>query len=361
MKTAFTTFLILLISFTTFANDGVYLTSGGIIYPTKESKIILEKEILSFTCINKVAQVNILFEFNNPENVERTLLIGFQAPTSAGDVTDEECNTVQISNFTILQNNQILPYTLKAAECESCELKDPKEFHFNQSEQGVYVYLFEVTFKPGINKINHSYQFPASSNVSINQIYNYILTTGAKWANSNIKDLTVQINMGENKYFYVDDIFGDKAVWSIIGSGKVTNQTFFNGDDFKPKMIRVLAGALQISVKDFKPTQNIEFGIIDQLSFISPPTDYTNLENGKVIGLGDFSLLDKTDYTKQELKIMRNTIYAQYGYAFNSQELKDYFNQFAWYIANPNINMEDIKLTEREKAFVTEILKKEKE
>ena len=359
MKKLISTLSILLFTMPLFGNDGAYLTRGGVIYPTKESKISLDKEVLSFSVQDKICYVDILFEFNNPENIDRKLLIGFQAPGATGDVSDAICNTNQITNFKILANEQILPYRLKAAECEDCALKDPKDFHFSQSEPGIFVYLFEVTFKPGINKINHSYAFPASSNVSFDQIYDYILTTGAKWAGGTIKNLTVQFDLGRNKYFYIDDIFGKNAVWSIIGSGKVTNSMFRNSENSFARMVRIFSGKLQIDVKNFQPKRNIEFGIIDDYSFISIITDFERIQNDEVVALGRFELVE--NYTKTELRLLRNTIYAQHGYAFKSKDLQDYFAQFDWYIPDPNLTMEQIVLTKEEQKFIEEIIKKEKE
>ena len=255
MKTTLNTVLLTILAFSVFGNDGVYLNRGSIIYSTKETRITLDKESLSFTVRDRIAQVDIQFEFNNPENEDRKLLVGFQAPTTRGDVSDEMSNENQISNFRILKDGSILPYKLKAAECADCELKDPKEFHFSQRETGVFVYLFEVTFRPGTNKINHSYSFPASQNVAFDQIYNYILTTGAKWANGVIIDLTIHLDMGINKYFFVDDIFEQKANWSIIGSGKVTHKKFDHFDTDSCTMVRMLSGKLQIDIKNFKPTK----------------------------------------------------------------------------------------------------------
>lgn len=361
MKTTLiTTILTLLLTISVSGNDGVYLTSGSVIYPIKETKISLDKELLSFTVQNKLCRVNILFEFNNPENIERKLMIGFQAPTAAGDVSDNTSNTNQITDFTILANGKIIPYKLKAAQCENCELKEPKDFQFSQSQQGVFVYLFELTFKPGLNKINHSYAFPANSNVAFEQFYNYILTTGAKWAGGTIKSLSLNFNLGNNKYFYVNDIFGPDANWSIIGSGKVTNKTFRHTED-SSRMVRVISGSLQVDVKNFRPLKNIEFGIICEDSYISPQSDYVKLNNGQVIDICGLSLNSEKKYSKTDLKIMRNTVYAQYGYSFNSKDMQDYFSQFEWYIPDPNLTMEQIKLTEREKKFIDEILKREKE
>ena len=261
MKTV-KTILALFLAVSVSGNDGAYLTRGGVIYPTVESKISLEKEVLSFSVQNKICIVDIVFEFNNPENADRKLLVGFQAPSATGDVKEAIFNTNQISDFEIIANGQKTPYALKAAKCANCELKELKDVHFTQSSTGVFVYLFEVTFKPGKNQINHSYSFPASSNVSFSQMYNYILTTGAKWAGGTINDLTVQIDLGANSYFYVLDIFGENANWSVIGDGQVTGNKFQYWEQGFAKMINIRTGKLQIEVKDFTPTKNVEFGIV---------------------------------------------------------------------------------------------------
>ena len=51
------------------------------------------------------------------------------------------------------------------------------------------------------------------------------------------------------------------------------------------------------------------------------------------------SILEKLD--KQQLRIVRNSIYAKHGYIFNSDDLKDYFFQFSWYNGiNENVDSE---------------------
>ena len=80
-----------------------------------------------------------------------------------------------------------------------------------------------------------------------------------------------------------------------------------------------------------------------------------------MFGICGLSLDSEVKYSKETLKILRNTVYAQYGYSFSSKDLKDYFSQFEWYIPDPNLTIEQIKLTEKEKKFIDEILKREKE
>ena len=70
---------------------------------------------------------------------------------------------------------------------------------------------------------------------------------------------------------------------------------------------------------------------------------------------------DDGPYTKEELKLIRNTFFAQKGYAFTNPELATYFAQFEWYIPNPDLKISDIHFDEDVRYFIDEIQKKEKE
>lgn len=56
-----------------------------------------------------------------------------------------------------------------------------------------------------------------------------------------------------------------------------------------------------------------------------------------------------------ELRIMRNEIFARYGYIFNSQDLSEYFETKLWY--NPTNSNVDDKLTDIDKSNIERILK----
>lgn len=363
IKLILSTILFLTFCNSAFPNDGIYLTSGNTIYPITETKISLEKEVLNFSIDEGYADVNIYFEFFNPETTSRKLKVGFQAPSTVGDVTDRYANNSQIQNFKIQVDYNLIPYELKAAECESCDLKDTSEINLSKFAAGVFVYLFEIDFKPGINRIQHSYSYPASNNMSIDQIYDYILKTGAKWAGERIKDFRLQIDFGNNSYFYVKDIFGSNANWSINGTGKIT-ETGFSFEHYN-RMVRVLSGQLEISAKNFKPESNLEFGVISNGSFINYLLDKdkvsSRIYNSLIYSTTDLKLLTTDDpLTKEELKICRNAIYAQHGYNFHNKKLSDFFKQFEWYLPDPNLTIEQIELSEQEKKYIGEIIEKEK-
>jgi len=359
MKTLIYTFLFVLFALKAGANDGVYYTGGGTIFPMKEGKIIMDKEILSFKVIDKQCYVNIHFEFFNPENVNRKVLVGFQAPQAVGDVREEEIKYPQIFDFKVSQNNTLFPYQLKTADCEDCPLKDEQTISSNQAGGEIFVYLFEIDFKPGITVIDHSYHFKASSSVLTDQLYSYILKTGSKWAGGTIKDLTINIDLGNDTYFYVSDIFGKEANWSVLGIGKLTSE-IYNNNEVDSKMVRMISGSLQIHAINWNPKNNLEFGIINPNCYEFAVYPKTLNRVMQAVNSLNFENPDDGAYTKEELKLIRNTFYAQKGYAFTNPELAAYFNKFEWYISNPNLKMNEIHFDGEVKQFIEEIQKKEK-
>jgi len=54
--------------------------------------------------------------------------------------------------------------------------------------------------------------------------------------------------------------------------------------------------------------------------------------------------------TKEELRILRNTIYAKYGYIFQSKELSKHFSRFVWY--KPQFSNVDKRLNEYDKKII---------
>jgi RNA recognition motif-containing protein len=70
----------------------------------------------------------------------------------------------------------------------------------------------------------------------------------------------------------------------------------------------------------------------------------------QIVYTGDISELGKSltieqleIFSKDDLRILRNTIYAKYGYRFNSKDLQEHFSKFSWY--NGISNNVDDKLT----------------
>ena len=80
----------------------------------------------------------------------------------------------------------------------------------------------------------------------------------------------------------------------------------------------------------------------------------------RVVYDGKLPLLDKNIpdsalavLNKEELRLLRNTIYAKHGMIFQSDDLKTHFQQFSWY--NPRSNNVDGRLTEVDKNNIEDI------
>lgn len=332
MKTLSALF-VLLLTHSLFAQD--VTSHGGNIFPTKKTNISIEKEIISFTVKEETAYVHILYEFNNPNAKEQTIPVRLNAAAQFS-------NPCQIKNFTILQEGKIIPYQLKIRTCEECELTDPE--NFVEDGYGDFVFLFDLTFQPGLNSIQNSFNFPRDGDMDVYANYYHTLANGENWAGGKINDLTVNIDMGLNQYFFVGDPFGENADWSIIGTGKVSDESFIYYGDFPSKFARTLSGKLQIKVSDFQPEDDISFGKTNQYLLTS-----------------SLGLYDEGELSKAELRILRNTVYAHYGYIFKSADLNQHFQQFEWYMPDPNVKMEDIVLTKTETEFLSQIMELEKQ
>lgn len=67
---------------------------------------------------------------------------------------------------------------------------------------------------------------------------------------------------------------------------------------------------------------------------------------------------DLNSLSKYNLKIMRNEIFARYGYIFQTEDMRDYFNRQSWY--TPRYNDVNSFLTKIEKANIDLIIYFEK-
>lgn len=64
-------------------------------------------------------------------------------------------------------------------------------------------------------------------------------------------------------------------------------------------------------------------------------------------------------FTKPQLRILRNTIYASYGYSFSSADLKNIFSKCSWYVPDPSFS--DSKIESYALAYLKVIQQKEAE
>jgi hypothetical protein len=81
---------------------------------------------------------------------------------------------------------------------------------------------------------------------------------------------------------------------------------------------------------------------------------YTEDEYGKYVRETLKSL------SKEELRLLRNHLFALYGYVFNSEDLVRYFNKQVWYLPDPAISFSSVQLPAERQALLDLIIAEEK-
>jgi len=112
--------------------------------------------------------------------------------------------------------------------------------------------------------------------------------------------------------------------------------------------------------QDIKENNNVDYSIIHSNSLISA------IQQGDIDYVSKYINQNSDDeeyreeykyFSKDELRILRNTIYAMHGYKFKSKDLQEYFGKFSWYQGTKE-NV-DSELNENELFHINNILAKE--
>ena len=353
------------------ANDGTFAGEGSNIFPLTETEIRMERENLSFKVRDKVAYVSVRFEFLNPGSEAKDLSVGFVAPGYAGDMPGP-ANECPVRGFKTMVDGRIIPWNLLVREssCDTCKLFEPDKFDYDEMPHfgPDFVFLATIRFRPGITVVTHSYQYAASVSVDDLEKYFYRLTTGAGWAKGTIGNIEIDIDMGDNCVFWISDI-GPSFEWTVIGSGTIPMDTIFTMYDKTPaRLVSIQQGFVRLKAKELHPTDNLSFGIDGILGgrdCCSDP-EYQDAFTDIQIWLRSSQRLERQFgheleiYAQEHLMLMRNMVYALQGYMFTNKDLQAGFQRCKWYIPDPNVTMDTIVLTEREKHMIEQILAAEK-
>jgi hypothetical protein len=341
------------------ANDGVFYAQGNHLVPVKETVVELKKEILKLKRNGDYMAVDVYFEFFNP-GPEKTEIVGFVTPPAVGDVSDSIARHPQIKDFSAVVNNQNLSF--KIARMEDTGFQSIG----GETVSGYdFVYYFEVKFKPGINLIRHQYQFRGGNSVEMEFDFGYRLTTGNMWANSEIGDFTLEIDMGERALFSLPWTFQTndaEANWRLLGDGKIgKDQDYIFESQYRSVYTR--NGAVQWKATHFHPEIDLSvvgFQILNQAYAWGRP-DLASVVN-EWLPCTLFSGYDEEclkDLTNNQLRIMRNFIYARNGLRFKSKDLTAYFSQFIWYDPIDGLSVDKINLEDWEQKAIVAIIAEE--
>jgi hypothetical protein len=332
-----------------FANDGSFRVSGNQLIPMYETDISVKKEILVIRRINRrQAEVDVYYEFYNPVG-DKELEVGFEALSPEGDVDPRPVNGRHpyITRFSVSMNGETVPYKVSIVDdslyyrngkYKSLTPEDVlKKFDRDEEIMVFYVYHFRVLFKKGINIIKHTYTVDLSSSVDENYSFDYVLSAAGRWANKQIDDFTLQIDMGEFQDLTIENtFFKNTADWKFSGRGKqierIKSRYKHSNDDSE---FFIQHGILVFEKKNFKPVGELYLRSYNNYIFSENRTDSDDPRFDYKRDHLPFSIdsQNQIDTPANELSktILKNLPFARRGYIFKSPELKTYYNQQKWY------------------------------
>jgi hypothetical protein len=140
--------------------------------------------------------------------------------------------------------------------------------------------------------------------------------------------------------------------------------SIIEGEAYNAKKLKKLSKQRELAYNELYISLHDEINEIIYELYIKP-IEYKNEIEKHIIYNGDILLLDKIDknnlfyLAKEELRILRNTFFAKYGYIFQSKELSEHFNRFAWY--KPQYNNVDGRLSDNDRKIIEMIREVENE
>nr|WP_315000291.1 YARHG domain-containing protein [uncultured Capnocytophaga sp.] len=334
-----------------YTNDGAFYMAGNQLVPINETDISVKKEILYIKKTEEFAEVSVYYEFFNPKD-EKEIIVGFEAGIPLGDAGFSPVNGHHpyMFDFTVSLNGNFLPYQIAFVKNSTYTKNhkiqniDPKSLDndvIGDELDFQYVYHFKAKFKKGKNIVKHTYRYKLSRGVCYYYDFNYVLTAANRWANKQIDDFTLILDMGDFQTASIrKTFFKNTNEWTFNGIGKITENPDYTN-------FYIQQGILVFEKKNFVPKGEL---------YVEEESSYCREAGSNqkfIFSLGkNRELGDPTEKTPEEKRIIRNLPFARRGYIFKDKTLQDVFKTEDWYQPNPSYVPEVEALTEEEKQLI---------
>lgn len=149
--------------------------------------------------------------------------------------------------------------------------------------------------------------------------YSVKLSTSHEWGKEGY-DAIVKVMKANGYKELTSSEFSDGNYETVFNNDKYTI-TVKSGNDFASLSVALQDGTAipAIASSGQQPAEAVSTPAADSRDFVS------------LVTTRKLTAADLKGYTKAELRLMRNTIYALHGRIFKSNDLKQYFSQFSWY------------------------------
>lgn len=272
------------------ANDGVFYSNGGMLFPLTETDISVAREVLTIRVgADNHAYVDVSYEFQNACDSAKTVVMAFEAgaPYNVEGHFSKAGVHPYISDFSVEMNGKSLPYRNAVVaidygkdgdghDMKPINLKEWKTYGevpdsilpngstiYNPRLDSIvsygYGYFFDATFLPGKNTVHHTYRYHMSKNVVNRFCIPYWLTPAMRWANRRIDDFTLRIkaDIGEGVCLE-DSLFMDHPFTSADGARQIYSFERNNGYYSKHYTLAFPNGSdIEWHCKNFVPSKDI--------------------------------------------------------------------------------------------------------
>ena len=394
-----------------FANDGAFYMNGNQLIPVNETQVELHKEILTVKRVGRNILIDVDYTFFNPGKAKEVLM-GFEAPMPRGaaefqyDRWKMTRNHPHLKGFVVEINGIRIPYkadivnkrafntfgSLAGFPQSQIDLLNERKstsrgwfhgYHRGKPRNGkeelnyrdflfeyVYVNYFDAKFNTGINKVHHTYSFPISGTNDVPLDFQYILTAANRWANGQIDDFTLIIDMGDFRDYYINQTFfkgtknwNDAALLNSCNpfakDMEEMGMHIGRGHENGSLHVRTKEAPIVYKQKDFRPKGELMiWGNHNEYSSEQGFYEYYSvLSDTGVFDIKEHALWYAFHHHKYDLRfakdeftlqVLRNFPFAIRGYAFKNRKLRNYYRGYGWYQPDPNCKLTAADLPDEE-------------
>ncbi|WP_298627245.1 YARHG domain-containing protein [uncultured Legionella sp.] len=321
------------------ANDTAFGGEGSLPIPVSQPDIKMVNEVilikgknLNNSEMNGSWHYSCDFKFKNTLDNELNVSMGFPFP-----VYNEESANVALPEGQKTSHGKALVYDFQVL-VDGKTVSSHKEKIAPNRDKGLYydeAYLWDTTF-PALATVNihHDYFTGATFDVMGYHWVAYVLKTGALWHDKTIGHTQLEV-IPNTPTRLCSEIDGAADYLKTTPEGMRVE-----GSGSNRKYVWDLA--------QFHPTEDMSLCLFTPKNYIRYKMIYPviNSEN---------PLKDLSRLSSSELRILRNTVLAQYGRQFNAPDLHNYFSKQWWY--EPNSAYSDSMLTAEDKKILALINK----
>ena len=372
--------ILIFIAISAHANDGGIEVVGGALHPVNIANVSMEYERLIITCKESYFEVEAYIELYNHDRAAIRPLLGFEF-LKDGMLSDPD--SFNFNQYVLFVNNE------------------PQRFEYGEQRNErllIRTLVYQPELNPGKNTIYHKHQLPYGGG-SMDGVVSYLLQTSSRWKDGIIKNLEIFIKTEFNTILKFEEYtkYAQSIAYDfnyVVSFDTIGESKLFRKDNEETRGSRETEdyewysltpnGYLYKHIENFVPNRNIDFQLLNFLGmemytiYIDPPYDwprensyitiydwkrYIENPNFRRYRWGDYWRPSENmlkELSTEQLRILRNTLYAIRGYVFNDSFLQEYFNRQYWYFPNPNIAMSDIILDAAENRILRYIIAEER-